>query len=67
MAEITNAYIEARREGIAWLNSAKREYNVGVAILAKSGYKTIVSSKLAKLGEKPHTREKLEYLSLIHI
>lgn len=33
MAEITNAYIEARREGIAWLNSAKREYNVGVAIL----------------------------------
>lgn len=61
MAEITNAYIEARREGIAWLNSAKREYNVGVAILAKSGYKTIVSSKLAKLGEKPHTREKLEY------
>lgn len=44
MAEITNAYIEARREGIAWLNSAKREYNVGVAILAKSGYKTIVSS-----------------------
>lgn len=61
MAEITNAYIEARREGIAWLNSAKREYNTGVAILAKSGYKTIVSSKLAKLGEKPHTREKLEY------
>ena len=61
MAEITNAYIEARREGIAWLNSAKREYNTGVAILAKSGYKTIVSSKLAKLGEKPHTCEKLEY------
>lgn len=61
MAEITNAYIVARREGIAWLNSAKREYNTGVAILAKSGYKTIVSSKLAKLGEKPHTREKLEY------
>ena len=61
MAEITNAYIEARREGIAWLNSAKREYKTGVAILAKSGYKTIVSSKLAKLGEKPHTREKLEY------
>ena len=52
MAEITNAYIVARREGIAWLNSAKREYNTGVAILAKSGYKTIVSSKLAKLGEK---------------
>ena len=40
-----------------WLNSAKREYKTGVAILAKSGYKTIVSSKLAKLGEKPHTRE----------
>lgn len=61
MAEVTKAYIEARREGIAWLNSAKREYNTGVAILAKSGYKTIVSSKLTKLGEKPHTREKLEY------
>ncbi|ADV44365.1 hypothetical protein [Bacteroides helcogenes] len=61
MAEITMAYIEARREGIDWLNSAKREYNAGVAILAKSGYKSIVSSKLSRLGERPHTREKLEY------
>lgn len=61
MAQITQSYIEARQEGIAWLNSLKRDFISGVAILTKSGYKSIVASKLARTGERPHTREKLEY------
>lgn len=61
MAEITQAYVEARREAISWLNSAKKDYNTGVAILTKSGYKPVVASKLSKLGERAHTCEKLEY------
>ena len=61
MAQITQSYIEARREGITWLNSNKRDFTTGVAILTKSGYKGIVASKLARTGERPHTREKLEY------
>ncbi|WP_334166660.1 hypothetical protein [Phocaeicola paurosaccharolyticus] len=60
MAEITKAYIEARRAAIKWLNG-KREYNEGVLILQQSGYKPIVVSKLMRHGEKPHTKEKLEY------
>ena len=61
MANISKSYIEARGEAINWLNSSKRDFNTGVNILAKSGYKPIIASKLAKQGEKSHTREKLEY------
>lgn len=59
--EINQSYIEARREAIAWLNSAKRDFRLGVNILQKSGYKPIAVGKMAKTGERPHTRQKLEY------
>lgn len=59
--EINQNYIEARREGINWLNSAKRDFSQGVGILQKSGYKPIAVGKMARIGEKPHTREKLLY------
>ena len=59
--KITNAYIEARREGIAWLNSSKRDFLQGVSILSRSGYKPVVAGKLARMGEKAHARQKLEY------
>lgn len=61
MSKITESYIEARREGIKWLNSQKRDYVTGVNILSRSGYKGFVAARLARQGEKPHTREKLEY------
>ncbi len=61
MTDITKAYIEARNEAIRWLNSSQRDYNLGVGILSKSGYKPIVAAKLAKQGNKAHAREKLEY------
>jgi len=32
-----------------------------VNILTRSGYKGFVAARLARQGEKPHTREKLEY------
>lgn len=59
--EINQSYIEARREAIAWLNSAKRDFLQGVNILQKSGYKPIAVGKMARTGERPHTRQKLEY------
>ena len=61
MSKITQNYIEARRDGIKWLNSQKRDYSTGVNILTCSGYKGFVAARLARQGEKPHTREKLEY------
>ena len=61
MSKITQSYIEARRDGIKWLNSNKRDYSTGVNILTRSGYKGFVAARLARQGEKPHTREKLEY------
>ena len=61
MSKITQNYIEARRDGIKWLNSNKRDYSTGVNILTRSGYKGFVAARLARQGEKPHTREKLEY------
>lgn len=61
MSKITQNYIEARRDGIKWLNSNKRNYSTGVNILTRSGYKGFVAARLARQGEKPHTREKLEY------
>lgn len=61
MSKITQNYIEARRDGIKWLNSQKRDYSTGVNILTRSGYKGFVTARLARQGEKPHTREKLEY------
>lgn len=61
MSKITQNYIEARRDGIKWLNSQKRDYSTGVNILTRSGYKGFVAARLARQGEKPHTREKLEY------
>ena len=32
MSKITQNYIEARRDGIKWLNSQKRDYSTGVNI-----------------------------------
>lgn len=49
------------QDGIKWLNSQKRDYSTGVNILTRSGYKGFVAARLARQGEKPHTREKLEY------
>ena len=63
MSKITQNYIEARRDGIKWLNSQKRDYSTGVNILTRSGYKGFVAARLARQGEKPHTREKLEYVN----
>ena len=40
MSKITQNYIEARRDGIKWLNSQKRDYSTGVNILTRSGYKS---------------------------
>ena len=59
--QINQNYLDARRKGIEWLNSQKRDYAEGIAILTQSGYKSVVAAKLARQGEKPHTREKLEY------
>ena len=42
MSKITQNYIEARRDGIKWLNSQKRDYSTGVNILTRSGYKGFV-------------------------
>ena len=39
MSKITQNYIEARRDGIKWLNSQKRDYSTGVNILTRSGYR----------------------------
>lgn len=61
MASITDNYIQAREDAIRWLNSKNRDYNQGVMILSRSGYKPVVAGKLGKIGEKQHTREKLEY------
>lgn len=61
MSKVTQNYIDARRDGIRWLNSEKRDYNTGVNILTRSGYKGFVAARLARQGEKPHTRQKLEY------
>lgn len=61
MSKVTQSYIEARRDGIKWLNSQKRDYNTGVNILSRSGYKGFVAARLARTGEKPQNREKLEY------
>ena len=44
------------RDGIKWLNSQKRDYSTGVNILTRSGYKGFVAARLARQGEKPHTR-----------
>lgn len=61
MANVNKSYINAREDAIKWLNSSKRDFVQGVNILSGSGYKPIIAGKLAKQGEKPHTREKLEY------
>ena len=51
MSKITQSYIEARRDGIKWLNSNKRDYSTGVNILTRSGYKGFVAARLARQGE----------------
>lgn len=51
MSKITDSYIEARRDGIKWLNSQKRDYSTGVNILTRSGYKGFVAARLARQGE----------------
>ncbi|MCP3895970.1 MAG: hypothetical protein GY706_15275 [Bacteroides sp.] len=59
--QITENYYQARHEAIDWLNSRDRDFTQGVQILVKSGYKPLVSSKIAKWGDTDHSREKLIY------
>lgn len=58
---LTDAYYQARREAMNWLNSPDRKFDEGVNILLKSGYKPLVASKIAKWGDKPHSVDKLIY------
>ena len=59
--QITENYYQARHEAIDWLNSRDRHFTLGVQILMRSGYKPLVSSKIAKWGDTAHSREKLLY------
>lgn len=61
MAKITKEYVNARKEGIAWLKSTKRDFGKGLEILSSSGYKPVVVRKLTKCGNTPFARQKLEY------
>ena len=58
--EITPAYLSARKEAITWLKS-ERDFNQGLLVLQQSGYKPLIASKIAKWGDKPHSKEKLLY------
>ena len=57
MSKITQNYIEARRDGIKWLNSQKRDYSTGVNILTRSGYKGFVAARLARQAKAAYPRE----------
>lgn len=61
--KLTDNYFQARKEAMKWLNvpPLKRDFNKGLAILQKSGYKPSVVDLLVRNGEKPWTREKLKY------
>lgn len=61
--KLTDNYFQARKEAMKWLNvpPLKRDFNKGLAILQKSGYKPSVVDLLIRNGEKPWTREKLKY------
>ena len=52
MSKITQNYIEARRDGIKWLNSQKRDYSTGVNILTRSGYKGVCRRTSGTPGRK---------------
>lgn len=61
--KLTDDYFKARSLAGQWLNREpkKRDFNEGVSILTLSGYKPVVCAKIAKQGDRPHTRQKLEY------
>lgn len=44
-------YSESREKAIAWINSKKRDFTAGLAILQDSKYKPVAVSKVAKWGE----------------
>ena len=46
MSKITQNYIEARRDGIKWLNSQKRDYSTGVNIPVSYTHLTLPTSDL---------------------
>lgn len=45
--EFDDKYFKARQEGVAWLNTSRRDYKTGVAVLAKLGYKPLLQCRLA--------------------
>lgn len=57
---LTKEYYDARKRAIAWLNG-KQDFSEGSNILMDSGYKPHVAAKIAKWGNVPHSREKLEH------
>lgn len=61
--QLTKEYFEARESAMEWLNRnpRHRNFNDGVDILIKSGYKSSVAQKIKRVGEQPWTVEKLHY------
>ena len=58
--KITQQYLQARKDAIAWLKS-KQNFSEGLQILSNSGYKPLLAAKIAKWGETAHATEKLVY------
>lgn len=59
--EITAEYLNTRQEAVSWLKTDKRDFQTGLKILLKSGYKPHVAAKISKWGDIPHSKQKLEY------
>lgn len=61
--QLTKDYLEAREAAMTWLShdAKRRDYDTGVDILIKSGFKPTVAKKLKSHGHQPWTVEKLHY------
>lgn len=59
--EITAEYLNTRQEAVSWLKTDKRDFQAGLKILLKSGYKPHVAAKISKWGDISHSKQKLEY------
>lgn len=61
-------YSELREKAIKWLNTDKKDFKTGLAILQETGYKPLVASKIAKWGkESKHAREKLLHVMYTYV
>lgn len=60
---LNKEYFDAREQAMEWLakDAHRRDFNEGVDILIKSGFKTNVAVKLRHHGQQPWTVEKLHY------